>query len=113
MVVCVAATSAGGAVYTVGPVTARACGGADCDYQSIQAAIDAAVASDIIIVYRRTDDPTNNECYDEHITVNVASLTVEGASTTPASAGCGAIGTLCMTLMLLGLAGLRRSSRQR
>ncbi|MCZ6654941.1 MAG: sialidase family protein [Planctomycetota bacterium] len=74
--------------YTVGPPSAGACGGSDCDYQSIQSAIDAATAGDTVTAYRRTDDAANNECYNEHITINKANLTVQGASTTPASAAC-------------------------
>ena len=53
--------------YTVGPPTAGACGGLDCDYQSIQSAIDAATAGDTVTAYRRIDDATNNECYNEHL----------------------------------------------
>ncbi len=71
--------------YTVGPPSAGACGGSDCDYQSIQSAIDVAAAGDTVTAYRRTDDSANNECYNEHITINKANLTVQGASTTPSS----------------------------
>jgi len=74
--------------HTVGPPSAGACGGSNCDYQSIQSAIDAAAAGDTVTAYRRTDDAANNECYNEHITINKANLTVQGASTTPASAAC-------------------------
>lgn len=72
----------GGVTRTVGPTTAGACGGADCDFNSIHAAIDASAPLDIITVYRRTDDAANNECSDEHVNINVANLTVQGASTT-------------------------------
>ena len=91
VVVCTVCASASGATYTVGPATANACGGVDCDYQSIQAAINAALANDIITVYRRTDDATNNYCYNEHITINKSGLTLQGSSTTPADVAC--IGT--------------------
>ncbi len=91
VVVCTVCASATGAIHLVGPAGVGACGGSDCDFQSIQAAIDAAAASDTITVYRRTDDATNNYCYDEHVTINKSGLTLQGASTTPASAAC--IGT--------------------
>jgi hypothetical protein len=76
------------ATHTVGPPSAGACGGSDCDYNSVQAAIDAAAAADTITVYRRTDDAANNECYDEHVMIAKANLTIQGDSTTPASAAC-------------------------
>jgi hypothetical protein len=74
--------------HTVGPVGASECGGSGCDYQSLQTAIDAVAAGETVTVYRRTDDAANNECYDEHITIGTANLTLQGASTTPASAAC-------------------------
>jgi hypothetical protein len=75
---------------TVGPSSSGACGGSDCGYQTLQAAIDAAAAGSTIIVYRRTDDANNNECYDEHISI-AKSLTLQGAATGGATAAC--IGT--------------------
>ncbi len=79
--------SAPAATITVGPPTASACGGADCDYQSIQSAIDAATAGDTITIYRRSDDATNSACYNEHVTVD-KSLTLAGSSVDPASSAC-------------------------
>jgi hypothetical protein len=73
---------------TVGPVGASECGGVGCEYQSIQAAIDAASEGDTITLYRRAEDAANNECYDEHLTIGTANLTLQGASTTPADAAC-------------------------
>ena len=66
-----------------------------------------------------TGDATST---DNPLVVTISSNLAIGATFEPATsddltcgtgAGCGAIGTLCMSLMLLGLAGLRRSSRHR
>ncbi len=87
------AVSVESAGLSVGPAAAGACKGSNCDYNTIQSAINVAGDGDIITLYLNDDTQyapahTDNNCYNEHITINVPNLTLQGDSTTPVSATC-------------------------
>ncbi len=78
--------SVGAAELRVGPPLPDACDG-PCDAHALQAAVDQARPGDTILVYRRTDDSMNNQCYDEHVIVDIP-LTIAGVGLTRETAAC-------------------------